>query len=75
MIRGFGFFFPHEVYSEWILLHQVQKDISLGRFPQMFVKNILKLSVICGRVDLGNPNDVQVLIDGAELACIRAHML
>lgn len=70
-----GFFFPHEVYREWILLHQVQKDISLRRFPQKFVKNIFKLSVKCGGVNLGNPNHVQVLFEafGAKLACIGAH--
>lgn len=33
-----GFFFPHEVCREWILLHQVHKDVSLRRLHQTFVK-------------------------------------
>lgn len=74
MIRVFSS--PHAVYREWILLHQVQKDISLRRFSQKFVKNILRLSVKRGRVNLGNPDHVQVLSKalGAELACIGAHV-
>lgn len=71
-------FFPHEVYRDWILLHQVQKDISLRRVPQKFVeKKGFKLSVKCVWLRLGNPNHVQVLLKafGAKLACIWAHML
>jgi len=41
------------------------------------MKNIFKLSVKCGGVNLGNPNHVEVLFEAfrAKLACIGAPML
>lgn len=51
-------------------------------FPQKIPSKVcekffFKLSVKCGRVNLGNPNHVQVLLEafGAKLACVGAHML
>lgn len=72
-LLGWFFFFFLVRFIEWILLHQVQKDISLRRFPQKFMENTFKLSVRCGWVNRGNPNHVHVLSEafGAKLTCCK----